>query len=70
MALGLSQLLSCVLKGWESRHFPVTCWYSLEAASKIAIKLCVDGLADWMFVDMGTGVRGEDLNCREGPSRE
>ena len=45
-ASGLLQGPSCVAKGWVSRRFPVTLWYSLEAALKIAVKLSDEGLAD------------------------
>lgn len=47
------QVSNCVAKGWESRDFPVTLWYSLVAALKIAVKLSVNKLVLWVLADIG-----------------
>ena len=52
---GLSHLSSWVAKGWVSRGFPVILWYSLAAASNIAVNLSAnrEGPPTLLMVDMG-----------------
>ena len=45
MSSGLLQVSSLAAKGWVSRRFLVTLWYSAEAALKTAVKLLADGPA-------------------------
>src|SRR5712671_1407778 len=42
-ASGVWHVLSWVAKGWVSRRFPVTVWYSFKAALIIWVKLSVEG---------------------------
>ena len=59
MAFGFWQVLSWAAKGWVSRGFPVTLWYSVDAALNIAVKLSaeVEGPAIWLLADIGIAGR-------------
>ena len=54
MASGFWQELSCAAKGWVSRDFFVSLWYSFKAALNIEEKLSVEGPAVWLLADIGT----------------
>ena len=63
MASGFWQVSSWAAKGWVSRDFFVSLWYSFRAALNIEEKLSVEarleGPAIWLFADIGTA-RGDE----------